>query len=154
MGSRILTPHIGRTLRRDERGSTTLFFVVMAIGLLAVVGLVVDGGGKIRELQQANAVAAQAARAGGQAINQPQAVRGNGATVNTAAAQAAAQLYLDQAGMNGHVQVLAGGTRLRVTTTSTYNTVFLGLAGVNQMTVTGDAEVRLVEGIDGSEASP
>ena len=55
-------------LRDDDRGSLSLFVVVVFVALLVTIGLVVDGGGKIRALQRADAVAAQAARAGGQAI--------------------------------------------------------------------------------------
>ncbi|MGH3974134.1 MAG: hypothetical protein ACRDS9_12545, partial [Pseudonocardiaceae bacterium] len=39
---------------RDERGSTALFYVVIVFALFATIGLVVDGGGKIRALQQAD----------------------------------------------------------------------------------------------------
>ena len=55
----------GRTRRRlpvlparTDEGSMTLFVVVIAVGLLIAAGLVVDGGGKVRALQRADAVAA------------------------------------------------------------------------------------------------
>jgi hypothetical protein len=46
------------------------------VGLLRVVGLVVDGGVKIRAIQRADTLAAEARRAGGQAIRVPLAITG------------------------------------------------------------------------------
>src|SRR4029453_14995843 len=52
-------------------GTHTLFLVISVVGLLRVVGLVVDGGVKIRAVQRADTLAAEARRAGGQAIRGP-----------------------------------------------------------------------------------
>lgn len=137
--------------RRDEHGSTSLFFVVIVIALFAVTGLVVDGGGKIRALQDANSIANEAARAGGQALRAAPAVEGSGAVIEPQAARQAAQTYLNTAGVNGTVDIV-NGTRLRVTVTTHYDPVFLDLIGAGgRMTTTGTAEVRLVRGIDGEE---
>lgn len=136
---------------RDERGSTALFYVVIVFALFATIGLVVDGGGKIRALQQADSVAYEAARAGGQAVQGPEAVQGNGATIDAGKARSAAQSYLSAAGVRGSVDIV-DGTRLRVTTTTHYEPIFLGLIGAgNTMTTHGTAEVRLVQGIGGQE---
>jgi Flp pilus assembly protein TadG len=137
---------------REERGSLSLFFVVAALALLVTVGLVVDGGGKIRALQRADAVAAEAARAGGQAIVESRAVRGQGAVADPVRARAAAEDYLAAAGVAGKVTVL-DGTRLRVETSVTYDPVFLDLVGVGTQIATGEAEVRLVQVLDG-EVTP
>ncbi|SHN88831.1 hypothetical protein SAMN05660350_04821 [Geodermatophilus obscurus] len=137
---------------REERGSLSLFFVVAALALLVTVGLVVDGGGKIRALQRADAVAAEAARAGGQAIVESRAVRGQGAVAHPAQARAAAEDYLAAADVAGTVTVI-DGTRLRVETSVTYDPVFLDLVGVGTQTSTGEAEVRLVQVLDG-EVTP
>lgn len=133
----------------DERGSISLFAVVAVVALLVAIGLAVDGGGKIRALQRADALAAQAARAGGQAIARPQAVRGEGILVDGPAARAAAEAYLHQADADGTV-TLVNGVRLRVEVTTHYTPIFLGIAGLGgQMSTTGSAEVRLVAGIEG-----
>lgn len=141
---------VRRKRQRDERGSTTLFFVVIGMAMFLVIGLVVDGGGKIRALQKADSVAAQAARAGGQEIQNGEAVRGDGTIIDPMQAKQAAQQYLDAAGVTGTVEIL-NGTRLVVRTTTHYNPVFLGLAGVGEMTTKGEAEVRLARGLDGGE---
>lgn len=135
---------------RDEQGSTTLFFVVIIVAIFLMIGLVVDGGGKIRALQRADSVAGEAARAGGQEIKASDAVQGRGVFVETAAAKRAARAYLAAASVQGDVQV-TNGNRLRVTTTTHYSPVFLGLIGVGELTTHGSADVRLVQGIDGKE---
>jgi hypothetical protein len=126
----------------------SLFFAVAAVGMLVVIGLVVDGGGKVRALQEADAVAAEAARHGGQAVQAGTAIRGQDTVVDPPLAIAAAERYLAAAGVSGSVDIVAG-TRLRVTTTTTYTPVFLHVIGIGSMTVTGDAQVRLVRGLDG-----
>lgn len=139
-------------LRDDDRGSLSLFVVVVFVALLVTIGLVVDGGGKIRALQRADAVAAEAARTGGQAIVASTAVRGRGAVTDPAAARAAAQAYLASADVPGTVTIV-GGTQLRVQTSITYQPVFLGMVGVGTLTSTGDAEVRLAQVLNG-EVNP
>ena len=53
-----------RRARNDDTGAVGLMLAVLALGLLAMVGLVVDGAGKARALTRADDVAAAAARAG------------------------------------------------------------------------------------------
>lgn len=134
--------------RLVDRGSVSVFFVVAAIAMLAMVGLVVDGGGKIRALQRADAAAAEAARQGGQAIVAAPAVQGQGVQVDAAEAAAAARAYLAQSGVEGNVSI-AQGTELVVETHVSYSPVFLGLIGVGPMTVDGLATVRLARGPNG-----
>ncbi len=131
-----------------DRGSVSVFFVVAAIAMLVLIGLVVDGGGKIRALQKADAAAAEAARQGGQAIVAAPAVEGEGVQVDAAAARAAAQAYLDQSGVEGSASIV-NGTQLTVTTTKTYRPIFLSLVGVDSIAVTGGATVRLARGPNG-----
>ncbi|MGF1662558.1 MAG: hypothetical protein ACFCVG_08810 [Kineosporiaceae bacterium] len=131
---------------RDEQGSVSAFVLVVAAGLLLVVGLVVDGGLLLRTLQQADAVAAEAARQAGQRIDAPASVRGGPPRAEVAAATAAGQAHLAAAGYRGTVTVV-GGTRIRVTATTTRPTLILGLAGRPSITVTGQAEARLTRGL-------
>ena len=42
---------------QQERGSATPFILILAVGLLIMVGLVVDGGGQVNAKDQANSVA-------------------------------------------------------------------------------------------------
>lgn len=139
-----------RRWRQDpEAGSVTVFFAVSMLGLLILIGLVTDGGARLRATQRADAFAAEAARAGGQALDLPDAVGGNDNRVDRAAAIRAARAYLRAAGETGTVIVSADRTHLVVTVTDSAPTVFLGLIGINHLSVTGSAQAELVDGITG-----
>jgi len=133
-----------------ERGSVTLFLAITAMGLLILAGLVVDGGAKLRATQRADQVAAEAARAAGQAINAPSTIAGATPATDPGAAVAAAQTYLATTGVTGSVSITPGGTAVTVTTSESAPTVFLGLIGIHTLPVTGQASVALVHGITGA----
>jgi Flp pilus assembly protein TadG len=135
-----------RARRDDDRGAIALFVIVFTVALLAAVGLVVDGGGKVRALQRADEAAREAARAGSQMLDIPSAVRGDGVSIDPAAAARAARAYLDAARIDGTVTV--EGNTVQVSTSVTYQPVFLGVAGVGPLTVTGTASARPVTGDD------
>lgn len=126
---------------RDESGSITLTLVVMVTALLAAVGLVVDGGAKLRAVQQARAAAGEAARAATQQVNVAQVQAAGTARLDTAAARRAAQATLTEAGVEGSVTVASG--RVSVTATVTRPTVFLSLVGIQSLSGTGAATADL-----------
>ncbi len=127
-----------------DEGSISLFMVVMAVALLAAVGLVVDGGLKVRALQRADEAAREAARAGSQMLDVPAAVRGDAVAVDPAGAARAARSYLAAAGVAGSVRV--SGNVVTVSTRVDFTPVFLTFAGVGPSTVTGTASARPVSG--------
>jgi hypothetical protein len=127
----------------------TVFFAVAVVGLLVLLGLVVDGGAKVRAVQRADTLAGEAARAGGQAINVPGVIAGRRPVADPAAAASAAQQYLAANGVTGTVTIAADGRALQVTVTATSPTVFLGLIGVTTLTVHGHASVELAFGTTG-----
>jgi hypothetical protein len=137
------------TRRRGDEGAVSLFVIVVAVALLAAVGLVVDGGGKIRALERADEAAREAARAGTQMLDIPAAVRGERIEVDPAAAGRAARTYLAAAGVEGTVSV--SGSVVTVSTRTVYRPVFLGLVGVGPMAVTGEASATPVVGDDDEE---
>lgn len=55
--------------RRDERGSITPFVVIVALGIILLAGLVIDGGRQLNAKGRAVAYAQEAARAGAQAVD-------------------------------------------------------------------------------------
>ena len=132
-----------------ERGSVTVFFAISALGLLLLIGLVADGGAKLRATQQAAATAAEAARAGGQALDTAAAAAGQSGRVDRALAVQAAQDYLTAAGATGTVTVSGDRTRLTVTVTRIAPTAFLSLIGVDRLTVTAHAQAVLVGAVTG-----
>ncbi|SFP62892.1 hypothetical protein SAMN05660464_3758 [Geodermatophilus dictyosporus] len=137
--------HLGRV--HSERGAISVFLAVLVPGLLLIIGLAVDGGAKVAATQRANAVADEAARAGGQALDVAAALAGE-IRVDPAAAVAAAQDYLDRNAVAGAVTVVDGDT-LQVTTTLTEPTTFLGLIGIATLTVEGTGTADLITAENG-----
>ena len=125
---------------QQERGSATPFILFLAVGLLIMVGLVVDGGGQVNAKDQANSVAQSAARAA--VVNISDATGGT-PVIDAASAQAAAQTYIVAAGKTGTVTI--NGNNVTVTVTSNYQTVFLSLAGINTLTGSATSTAQLAQ---------
>lgn len=138
-----------RNLTQDpERGSVTIWMITTALTMVLLVGLAVDLGGQVLAKQHAQAIAVEAARAGGQKLIGPAAVQGQGAFVDPTAAVGAVTAYLAGApGVSG-TATIAGPTVI-VQTSTTYRTKFLGLIGIRELTVTGQAEVQVVRAVEG-----
>ncbi|MCU0302079.1 MAG: hypothetical protein MUF35_10845 [Candidatus Nanopelagicales bacterium] len=128
-----------------ERGAITLFVAIAAIGLLALAGLVVDGAAKVRAVQRADRIAAEAARAAGQAVDRTAVLRGEAIRVDRRAAAAAAGAALRAADVRGTVAVVDAGRAISVAVDISEPTVLLGLVGVPRFHVTGHAEAVLVD---------
>jgi len=140
----------GGTASARETGAVTLFVAIAVTGLLVLLGLVVDGGAKVRAAQQADRLAAEAARAAGQAIDLAAVLGGDAIRVDRRAAQAAAEEYLARSGGRGQASVSRDGRTITVTTRASVPTVFLGLIGIGEVGVTGRAEAVLVHREGGS----
>lgn len=90
---------------RDDRGSVSAFFAVIAIALVMVAGMAYDGGQIVAAQATARDLAAGAARAGAQEIDLDQ-LRATGiAILDPNSAVAAAEAYLAQAGYSGTAAV-------------------------------------------------
>lgn len=127
-------------LVRSQRGVSVSVLVCLLIPvLLLCAGLAVDGAAQAAAHRRAEAVAAQAARAGVDAAA-PWLLAGldGGAT----AAAAANQVLAAHPGIEGEVTVMAAD-RLQVETLTTVPTVFLGLAGIDELSGRGSAAVEL-----------
>jgi len=132
-----------------ERGSLVLMLAALFVALLALAGLVVDGGAKLDAAQNATAAAQEAARAGAGIVNTGQAYSTGRFSVDQSRAVAAAQQYLAGAGYRG-VAVPAGRNSIRVTVTVRQPTRVLSLIGIDQFTVTETATAVLVTGVIGA----
>ncbi|MBQ0905748.1 pilus assembly protein TadG-related protein [Micromonospora sp. U21] len=135
-------PHTG------EHGRVSIFLAVAMTGVLAIVGLSFDGAGQLRTLQRADNLAAEAARAGGQAIDRATAIEGGPKRIDQPQALVAVANYLAAAGTTGHTvsfPEVAGETLVRVRVTITYRRSMLGLFGFDRtVTVTGEATARAI----------
>lgn len=136
--------------RFEERGSITVWLALASFAMIFLVGLAVDLGGQVHAHERAQDVAAQAARAGGEEVNGGPAIQGAGVSVDPIAARAAAERYLEQAGVHGTVTVTSSNT-LTVTVHDTYDPQFLGLIGIQHLEVTGTASAHLIRTLGGSQ---
>lgn len=127
-----------------ERGGGAVSgpMAIAVLALLAAIGLGIDGARAAQGLATADAVAEEAARSAGQALDLSALRRGT-ASVDPTDAVTAAQDYLATAGVDGTVTVL-GPQRIRVRTSITRPTVLLGLLGRPEITSSGEADAVLV----------
>lgn len=146
--------HMGlRRARWDDRGGVAVFVAVCVIALLGIIGVAVDGGGKMRAVERADYIAGEAARAGGQAIDPAEAISGNAIVVDPQDAQAAAQAYLRSVGATGTVSVSGDGKTLTVTVNGSYDTKFLSAVGIGSLSVTGQGKATLLHGVTAPEGN-
>ena len=137
------------TQAQGERGAVSVWIVTTAVTMMLCVGLAVDLSCHVHAKQRAQAIAAEAARAGGQQLQAAAAVRGEAAIVDATAAIGAARTYLAGVPDVTGTVTLASGGRVEVATTSTYTTKILSMIGITTLPVTGEAEVdinRVLEG--------
>ncbi|WP_028653445.1 Tad domain-containing protein [Nocardioides halotolerans] len=136
--------------QHDERGSITVWLSLSSFVMMFMVGLAVDLGGQVHAHERAHDLAAQAARAGGEEVEGSAAIQGRELTINPAAARAAAERYLDAAGVSGTVEITNGDT-ITVTVHDSYDPQFLGLIGIQRLDVSGTATARLIRTLGGSQ---
>ncbi len=132
-----------RRLHLDEHGQAIVLVALMMTGLIAVVGLVTDGGlvfSQRRDLQNA---ADAAALAGAMQIDE-NVYRATGEVVlDQAAAREAAMAYLENEG-NLTYSVLVQPTGVQVSVSRQASTGFLRVIGINGVEVSarGSAQPR------------
>jgi hypothetical protein len=144
----------GRLPQREpgqaECGSLTLMLAVLFISLLALVGLVIDGGAKVTLAENATSIAQEAARAGAGMVNTATAYANGSFVVDESQAVNAADQYLANAGYQGSAQPGATANSIQVTVTVTRPTEVLSIIGIDSMSATGKATATLVTGVTGA----
>ena len=135
---------MGRPRERGDDGAIAAFVVLIMVGLLALLGLVVDGGTALTSRQAAQVEAEQAARAGAGALS-VEALRAGVIQVDTRAAVIAAQVFMATTGHPGMVVVADGVVTVRIH--YQVPTVILGLVGINQLDVSAEAGAVNVGGV-------
>lgn len=144
------TRDAGRAARIGDAGRISVFLAIAFTGLLLVVGVIVDSAGQLRTLLRAENVAAEAARAAGQAIDHNQVISGGPVVADPVAARDAAAAYVDRAAAavdqpaTWAVEVNPEGTQVRITVTLVYRTQVLWLIGVTEREVTATSTAILV----------
>ena len=123
-------------------GAVSVPMAVAVLALFVAIGLGIDGVRAAQALAHADAVAEEAARAAGQALDVTQARRGVVALDRPGAVEAA-RSYLALSGVDGEVTVV-GPQRIRVQSRVSRPTILLGLIGRSTITTAGSAEATLV----------
>ncbi|RMB57861.1 pilus assembly protein [Tessaracoccus antarcticus] len=117
------------------------------VAFMICVGIGVDFAGQATAEQHARAVAAEAARAGGQFLQVQPGLRPR---PDVYAATQAAQAYVAGSDFTGDATVQAG--TIRVSVTGTYQCQFLGIIGINTLPLHGDGAATVIPVIAGEEA--
>lgn len=131
----------------DDRGTVTAFVACFAVALLAVAGLVIDGGLVLAARRAAFDEAGAAARAGAQAIDVAGVRSGLPVGLDPAEAR---RLALDHLALKGHEgTVEVDGDVVRVRVRLERELTILGLLGVAPVSVEADGLARAIEGVGG-----
>ena len=136
------------SVRPNDAGRIGLFYAIVLPGLIAMIGLAGDGAGYVRTTQRANNIAAEAARAGGQAIRLPEAINGETKAVDTTRALDAVADYLNTAGITDWQAIIDDdGQQLTVTVTVQYDPLLVDvLPGVTTIPATATVTATLLVG--------
>jgi Flp pilus assembly protein TadG len=137
-----------RVRASGDTGSLSVFVVGLVLVLMALAGLVVDGGRAVNARAAAADDAEQAARAGANQLDQ-NALRASGRVViDPAAAQVAATNFLAARGYaRGEVSVDIQPNSVRVAVSDDIDTTLLALVNIDTFHVTGSATARAAVGI-------
>ncbi|MFE5586299.1 hypothetical protein [Kitasatospora sp. NPDC056531] len=123
---------------------------ICAAYLVLVIALVIDAGGRLRVAERTDAYAQEAARVGGQQLDQSAVLQGKGFKVLQEDAKKAADAYLGLYGLHADdVKLDKDGKVVTVTVQADYRPVLLGALG--QRKVTGKGSATLVHGVEKAE---
>lgn len=128
-------------VRDDERGAITPMMLMFVPMLMIIVGLVVDGAGKIQANDEAQMIASGASRAAANALAS-QVIANGSLLLDTRAARNAAMDYVQAAGMTGTVDVIGG--RIVVNVQTEYATKFISVLGINALSAEATATAELI----------
>ncbi|WP_157849632.1 MULTISPECIES: hypothetical protein [Streptomyces] len=139
-----------RAARRPDRGAVALFVAICAAYVVLVIALVIDAGGRLRVAERTDAYALEAARVGGQQLDQAELLNGKGFKAQQKYAQDAADAYLGLYGLKSErVDFSEDGKVVIVTVQTDYRPVLLGALGERK--VTGKGSATLVHGVEKAE---
>ncbi len=135
---------VSGVLDRDQDGSLSAFVVLLLVALMALLGLVVDGGSALSARQSAVDEAEQAARAGAGALS-VEALRAGALQLDPSAAVAAAESFARAAGHPGTASVSGGVVTVQIR--YRVPTEVLGIIGIDSLPVSAQASAVDVQGV-------
>jgi hypothetical protein len=137
------------TTGRSDTGRVSVFLAIAFAGILAIIGVAVDASGQLRTLMRADNLAAEAARAAGQAVDTAAVLQGAEelSVVHDQAIDNAAR-YLAEAGhdLPDHSWSVTPGTgaTVDIEVSLVYQTRILQLFGITERELTAEATAVLV----------
>ncbi|MFI6844040.1 hypothetical protein OG535_31995 [Kitasatospora sp. NBC_00085] len=127
-----------------------IFVAICAAFLVLVIALVVDAGGRLRVAERTDAYAQEAARVGGQQLDEAAVLRGEGYRVKEQYVKDAADSYLALYHLKAAAVAFSpDGTAVTVTVEADYKPALLGELGKQK--VTGKGSATLVHGVEKAE---
>ena len=133
-----------RRLLGDDRGQVVPIVAVSLLGLLAVTGLVIDGGFMFSSRRQLQGLADGSARAAAMMLDE-NVLRETGGQVlelDAKMAEQAAETYLRTAGFNGRYEVSAGTNDVSIRLFQTQRTLVMSLFGVRELDAAASATAQ------------
>ncbi|MGI5206163.1 TadE/TadG family type IV pilus assembly protein [Spirillospora sp. CA-108201] len=143
-------PRVGALHQQAERGSVSVFAVIITLVVLVFFGAVVDFEQVLEARQDANTIAQEAARAGAGRVDQNRAYAHGQYVVDRESAIRAARSYLRASHHTGTVTT-AGRRTIRVHVSITRPAQFLSLIGISVLQADGTAIANLTTGVEGSQ---
>ncbi|GAA1167615.1 hypothetical protein F4556_001148 [Kitasatospora gansuensis] len=137
-----------------DGGSIGVFVAICAAGLVLMIGVVLEAGGRLRAIETADAQAQEAARVIGQQLDETALLRGDGYLLarDVVAARSAADAYLAPSGLHAEV-TFVGGRTVVVDIRAEYRTTLLGAISVRSLEVHGRGSATLVHGVKEAETA-
>ena len=116
----------------EEDGQILVLTVVVALALLAILGLVADGGLVLARHRELQGVADAAARAGAAQLDEASYRTSNGriATLNPTHAQAAAGRYLRTVRFGGQANIAASPTQVTIGLSEVVRPIIFSSVGI------------------------
>ncbi len=137
------------TRPHDDRGTVTAFVATFTVALIAIAGLVVDGGYVLAARRAALDEAEAAARAGAQAVDEDAVRRGEPVRIDPDAARARVAEFLARTGHDGSAEV--SGDTVTVHIKVDQRLAILGMFGVRPVTVEASGSAHGVQGVQDGE---
>jgi Flp pilus assembly protein TadG len=135
--------------RASEDGQILVLTVVVALALLAILGLVADGGLILARHRELQGIADAAARAGAAQLDEAgyRASNGRTATLNPAQAQAAAGRYLRTVRFGGQANLAATSSQVTIELSEAVRPIIFRSVGIGPIRLAVQAVARPRTGI-------
>jgi uncharacterized membrane protein len=135
-----------RRLHGEESGQAIVLVAIMMVGLVAVVGLVTDGGLVFSQRRDLQNVADAAALAGAMQIDEGVYRASGEVLLDESAARQAAVQYLEAEGGLSY-SVVVRPTRVEVSVSRQASTGFLRVVGINGVEISANASAEPRHGV-------